>query len=157
MSYRRVLVPVDGSDTSIKGLDEAARLARATGARLRLLHVVDGSIAFQAADSGAGVDRLLETLNRSGKQILTTAAERASRARVRADTALVESLKGRVASVIVDQAKHWRADAIVMGTHGRRGVNRLLLGSDAERVVRESSVPVLLVPDRAKQRSVRAR
>ena len=157
MSYKRVLVPVDGSNTSIKGLDEAARLARANGARLRLLHVVDGSIAFQTADSGAGVELLLETLNRSGKQILTTAAERASRARVRADTTLVESIKGRVASVIVDQAKHWRADAIVMGTHGRRGVSRLLLGSDAERVVRESPVPVLLVPDRAKRRSARAR
>lgn len=58
---------------------------------------------------------------------------------------LLESIGGRAADLIVDQAKQWNADLIVMGTHGRRGLRRLALGSDAELVVRSASVPVLLV------------
>ena len=152
MAYKRILVPIDGSPASTSGLDEAARIARADGARLQFLHVVDGSIALQAASSGAGVDQLLDALNRSGKQILSTALARANRAKVRAGASLRESMSGRVAKVIVDQARRWRADVIVMGTHGRRGVSRLLLGSDAELVARQSPVPVLLVRDRSKPR-----
>ena len=68
------------------------------------------------------------------------------RARLAAETELVENAAGRVADVIVEHAKRWRADLIVMGTHGRRGFNRLLIGSNAELVVRHSPVPVLLVP-----------
>jgi nucleotide-binding universal stress UspA family protein len=58
---------------------------------------------------------------------------------------LRETLGHRVADLIIKQAKRWRADVIVLGTHGRRGVSRLVMGSDAELVVRETSVPVLLV------------
>ena len=152
MTYKRILVPVDGSTTSIRGLEEAVRIARADGARLQLLHVVDGSIALQAADSGAGVEQLLDALYRSGKQILAAAVERAHRAKLRAESALIESMSGRVAKVIVDNARRWGVDLIVMGTHGRRGVSRLLLGSDAELVARESQVPVLLVRDSSKRR-----
>jgi nucleotide-binding universal stress UspA family protein len=61
---------------------------------------------------------------------------------------LVETLGGRVADEIVKQAKEWLADLIVMGTHGRRGLERLAMGSDAELVLRLSPVPVLLVRDR---------
>jgi nucleotide-binding universal stress UspA family protein len=65
---------------------------------------------------------------------------------VRAETALAEDFRGRVADEIVQQAKRWRADLIVMGTHGRRGIKRALLGSDSELVVRYSAIPVLLIP-----------
>ena len=157
MTYKRILVPVDGSPTSDQGLDEAAKLARSSGSRLLLLHVVDDTVAFSSPD-GAGVNLVLDVLRSSGKSALETAAERARRARLRADTALVEKATGRVAEAIVEQAKRWRADLIVMGTHGRRGVNRLLLGSNAELVVRNSVVPVLLVPGRERQGgAVRAR
>ena len=69
----------------------------------------------------------------------------------RPETKLVEDFSGRVANAIVDQAKRWRADVIVMGTHGRRGLNRVFLGSDAELVARYSPVPVLLVPARGRR------
>lgn len=61
------------------------------------------------------------------------------------ETVLLETLGHRVAELIIKQAKKWRADVIVLGTHGRRGLARVLMGSDAEIVVRESPVPVLLV------------
>ena len=148
MTYKRILVPVDGSSTSTKGLEEAARLASAKGCRVRLLHVIDQAIAFSTAETGAGTNLMLDVLRRSGKQALSTAEARARRKGIHPESALLESLSGRVADAIVQQAKRWRADLIVMGTHGRRGFDRLLLGSNAELVVRHSPVPVLLVPAR---------
>ena len=149
MTYKRILVPVDGSATSNKGLDEAAKLARGSGSRVLLLHVVDDLVAFSSPD-GAGVNLVLDALRASGKSVLAEAAERARRAKLKAESVLLENATGRVAEAIVDQAKRWRADLIVMGTHGRRGVNRLLLGSSAELVVRNSAIPVLLIPGEAK-------
>ena len=156
MTYKRILVPVDGSATSDNGLDEAAKLARAGGARLLLLHVVDESVAFSAPE-GAGVNVVLNVLRESGESALSKATEYTRRAKLRAETVLLENATGRIATAIVDQAKRWRADLIVMGTHGRRGVNRLLLGSNAELVVRNGAIPVLLVPGEARRRTRRAR
>lgn len=150
MTYKRILVPVDGSPTSAKGVQEAAKLAGAKGGKLRLLHVLDPYIAFNTPEVGINVNLVLDALRRSGKHALAKAEARARRAGARSEVALVESFGGRVADAIVEQAKRWRADLIVMGTHGRRGVNRLLLGSDAELVVRYSAVPVLLVPARGR-------
>ena len=152
MAYKRILVPVDGSPTSNSGLDEALRLARAGGSKIRLLHIVDDTLAFNSPD-GAGVNYVLEALRKSGRQALQDASDRVRRARLEAQTGLVENFTGRVADAIVEQARRWRADLIVMGTHGRRGFDRLLIGSNAELVVRQSLVPVLLVPaGRAKAR-----
>jgi nucleotide-binding universal stress UspA family protein len=66
---------------------------------------------------------------------------------------LRESAGARIADVIVERAKRWRSDLIVMGTHGRRGVSRMLMGSDAELVVRNASAPVLLVRAGGRARS----
>jgi nucleotide-binding universal stress UspA family protein len=67
---------------------------------------------------------------------------------VEVDTVLHEPVTKRVADEVLREAKRWEADLIVMGTHGRRGVQRLVLGSDAEQVVRQAEIPVLLVPSR---------
>ena len=120
MAYKRILVPVDGSPTSNSGLDEALRLARAGGSKIRLLHVIDDTLAFNSPD-GAGVNYVLEALRGSARQALKEAGDRVRRAKLEAETGLVENFTGRVADAIVEQAKRWRADVIVMGTHGRRG------------------------------------
>ena len=156
MTYKRILVPVDGSSTSDKGLDEAAKLARGAGAKLLLLHIVDDTVAFSSPE-GAGVSVVLDALRASGQQALEKATVRARRARLQAKTLLVDNFTGRVAEAIVEQATRWRADLIVMGTHGRRGMDRLLLGSNAELVIRNSTVPVLLVPGEAKRGAGRKR
>ena len=91
------------------------------------------------------VEPVIESLMSGGKRILDRAAKLAASRGVRTETELFENATARVADVLVARARRWRADLIVMGTHGRRGVNRLVLGSDAELVVRNSPVPVLLV------------
>jgi nucleotide-binding universal stress UspA family protein len=146
MAYKRILVPVDGSPTSAKGLKEAIKLARESRAKLRLLYVVEEYAAFAAPELGANVGPLLDALAAAGRKSLARIERGARAAGAHPETVLVEDYGGRVADAIVQQAKRWRADLIVMGTHGRRGVKRVLLGSDADLVVRYSPVPVLLIP-----------
>jgi nucleotide-binding universal stress UspA family protein len=148
MGYKRILVPVDGSPTSARGVAEAIKLAQSGGAKLLLLHVVEEYAILGIPEAGASIGPVLDALNRAGRITLAKIERGVRRLGVRAETKLVEDFSGRVANAIVDQAKRWRADVIVMGTHGRRGLNRMMLGSDAELVVRYSTVPVLLVPAR---------
>lgn len=151
--FKRILVPIDGSRTSDLGLDEAIRMAQRERATLCLLHVVDESVLSRNLEvSGAAVERLLESLRESGQVILARAASRLRKRRVRFKTVLVENILRDVAGVIVGQAKKWRADLIVIGTHGRRGLTRMVMGSDAEGVVRMTPVPVLLVRSGTRQR-----
>ena len=155
MAYKRILVPVDGSPTSNKGMLEAIKLAKGSRARLRILHVVEEYAAFAAPEVGVNIGPLLDAMKSAGRKTLAR-VERDARGRgkrLRLDTVLAENLGGRVADTIVGQAKRWRADLIVIGTHGRRGLQRALVGSDAELVVRYSPVPVLLVPARGRRRA----
>ena len=159
--YRRILVPVDGSAASGAGLEEAIRLAKGQRARLRLVHVVNEYVAYQGFDlSGAALyyaGDLIDALRESGRKLVEKAAARVRKRGINAETAIFDSVAGRVADLIIAEARRWRADLIVMGTHGRRGVNRLVLGSDAEIVVRTASVPVLLVKSRAGKPRARRR
>lgn len=144
--YQRILVPVDGSATSSRGLQEAIKLAQLTGAHLRLIHIVDEialATGLEAATMMTG--DMMELLREGGARLLAKAKARAEKAGVPTDTVLGDSLAGRICDQVVAQAKRWRADLIVLGTHGRRGVGRVLLGSDAEMIVRLAPVPVLLV------------
>lgn len=148
MSYKRILVPVDGSAVSDRGLKEALKLAREAGARVRLLHVVAEYVAYANAEGAVDIGPILEGLRESGRKTLARIERRARAPGVRIEATLAENPGGRVADTIVDEARRWRADLIVMGTHGRRGVKRMLLGSDAELVMRYTPVPVMLVPAR---------
>ena len=152
MTYKRILVPVDGSPTSNKGMAEAIRLAKASRARLRLLHVVEQTIAFSAPEVAVDIGPILDSLRAEGRRRLAGIERRTRRSGARIESALVENFGMRVADAVIAEAKRWRADLIVMGTHGRRGLQRALVGSDAELVVRYSPVPVLLVPPSGRAR-----
>lgn len=146
MTYQRILVPVDGSPTSLRGLDEAIRLARVTGGRLRLLHVVDELTFATGFETGtAFLGDVLPLMREAGNAILQQACARAEAAGVPADPVLCDRFAVRVCDAVVEEARQAGAELIVLGTHGRRGVGRLLLGSDAEQVLRLAEVPVLLV------------
>ncbi len=144
--YQYIMVPVDGSVTSTEGLDEAIKLARLTAARLRLVHVIE-TIEFVTGFEPAGVyfNDALPAMKRAAEKILEEAKARAAAAGVTADTCMIQSLGPRVSELAIEQAKACKADLIVIGTHGRRGVGRLMLGSDAEQIARLAPVPVLLV------------
>ena len=144
--YTHILVPVDASPTSDRGLEEAVKLAKLTGARLRLIHVVDELIYTAGMESfGAMTADLLLLVQKGGEQILKTGKTRVEASGVPVDTALFDSFAGRVCDLVVAEAIKWPADLIVLGTHGRRGVGRVFLGSDAEQIVRLAPIPVLLV------------
>lgn len=143
--YQRILVPLDGSATSQRGLKEAIRLARDNGARLRLVHVLDETPALGMMEEGVDLEPYLRELTKKGRAILERAERLAGKSGVPADAVMAETAGGGVADAILRAAKKWRADVIVMGTHGRRGLRHVVLGSEAERVLRLSPLPVLLV------------
>jgi len=146
MAYKRILVPVDGSATAAKGMTAAIKLAREGRGKLLLLNVIEEYAAFSAPEVGVNIGPLLDSLRVAAKRTLERCARSAAKQGVKPQSVLAENYGGRVADTIVRQAKRLRADLIVMGTHGRRGMSRALLGSDAELVARYSTVPVLLVP-----------
>ena len=144
--YQRILVPIDGSATSDRGLEEAIAIARMTGGSIRLLHVLDELVFVSGFETGATyMTTVLPALRQRSERILAAGRERVAAAAVAVETQPVECFARRPSDVIVEQATQWPADLIVLGTHGRRGVNRLMLGSDAEQVLRMAPVPVLLV------------
>jgi nucleotide-binding universal stress UspA family protein len=144
--YDRILVPIDGSPTSERALAEAAGLARLCSATLRLLHVMDPLVHITGYERPEIFVREIEpALRKAAQDLLAKARDSVAGERVQVETVLVDSQGQRVSDTILDQAKAWPADLIVLGTHGRRGVDRVLMGSDAEQVARRSPVPVLLV------------
>ena len=143
--YQRILVPVDGSHTSTLGLQEAIRIAIDQRARLRLISVVDEFIMAQNFEGLVNAGDLIDALRDAGKRALKNALALVRKHDLKADACMFETMGDRVSEVIVRDAKKWKADLIVMGTHGRRGVGRIVLGSDAEAVLRTYLVPVLMV------------
>ena len=144
--YQRILAAIDGSPTAMRGLDEAIRLAKLAGAQLRILHVLDELIFVTGFETGATyLNDVLPRLKEGGESTLAEGKARADAAGVAADTQLVECFGQRTSETIIAEAEAWKADLIVLGTHGRRGIGRFLLGSDAEQVLRNARVPVLLV------------
>lgn len=144
--YEKILVPVDGSPTSLRGLREAIQVARLSGGRLKLLHVVDEMSFMTGLEAGVAMTtEILQLLREGGEKVLGEALAEVRAAGLDADTELFESYAGRVSDLVIAKAQEWGARLIVLGTHGRRGVGRMLLGSDAEQIVRLSPVPVLLV------------
>lgn len=142
--YQHILVPLDGSATSDRALQEALKLAQQNGAQLRLVHVVE-EILVPEYEASFDYATLHEVVMRNGENLLEHAKKTAQQAGIEAETALLETAGERIPSMIVTDAQKWGADLIVIGTHGRTGFNRLLFGSVAEGVVRTAQAPVLLI------------
>ncbi|HVS77570.1 MAG TPA: universal stress protein [Steroidobacteraceae bacterium] len=143
--YRRILVAIDGSRAAELALAEAVNLAREQRASLRILHVIDQGLTMPPDVLSANLAEFDENLYVRGKALLDAAEARAREAEVQVEGVLVEEVGQRAGGFIVQQAQEWPADLIICGTHGRRGLARLALGSDAEYVVRRATVPVLLL------------
>jgi nucleotide-binding universal stress UspA family protein len=143
--HKKILVPLDGSHTSERGLQEAIGLAKGLNARLHLLHVVAEFPLLADLATAARHQDTVNNFRRYGQDLLTKAAATVAQAGLQADSALREVTEGHAADAIVQEAASAACDVIVMGTHGRRGLSRLTMGSEAELVVRTSGVPVLLI------------
>lgn len=147
--YQSILVPLDGSEPSLGGLRHAIDIAREAKATLHLVHVIDSFPMMFELSSQGGIESMSQSLRRWAEGMLETGRRQAAEQGVQAEVILRELTQGRVADVIIEVAKEASCDLIVLGTHGRRGLRRLMLGSDAEAVARTSTVPVLLVPYRS--------
>jgi nucleotide-binding universal stress UspA family protein len=143
--YKRILVPLDGSATAERGLREAMSLCAGQQTKLLLLHVVDDYPLLIETSSMTGYDEMMKTLRQYGLEVLAKARKACEDESLHCETLLREVTGERVSDIILDQAGQHACDLIVMGTHGRRGLQRLTLGSQAEAVARASPVPVMLV------------
>ncbi len=143
--YKHILVAVDGSDTSNLALQEAIKLAKEQQAQLRIVHVVE-DIPLNI-DTEYALDEYQEAMRKTGEAVLSKAEALARESGVTLETKLlqIETLGHRITNLVVEEAQSWPADLIVLGTHGRRGFNHLLMGSVAEGIVRVSPQPVLLI------------
>lgn len=146
--YKRILVAVDGSKGAEVALTEALALARSESSLLRVVHVVDSPYAYPEVwytELATDVEALQRAWRRAGQEVLDAALALARGAGVETEAAPLEMNGRRISTVIVEEAQRWRADLIVVGTHGRRGLEEVLLGSVAEGVARTASGSVLLV------------
>jgi nucleotide-binding universal stress UspA family protein len=146
--YRRILVATDGSESANKAVSHAAALAKATGAALTIVNVTQFWSALDiahAADAGVPdpVGEYEAMAAKSARSVLDSAIAIAKAAGTTAETLHVRDRAP--AEGIVATAKDKGCDLIVTGTHGRRGLSRLLLGSQAAGVLASSDVPVLVV------------
>lgn len=144
--YKHILVAVDGSDISKQALHEAIALAKDQKAKLRIIYVVDEYIVDY---TGIGIDynQYETSMKEYGQSILNEMEKIARDSNVEFDSQLIElkAFQSRIEEKIITAAKAWPADLLVVGTHGRRGISHLFLGSVAEGLIRLASIPVLLI------------
>lgn len=144
--YKRILVPIDGSETSTRALVAALQMARESGGSVRVVHVIEELAQVIAYDPyGAYPGDLAKVMRDSGQKILADAVAMAQSAGVPVEQHLIEAGGQRLAETVIQDASAYHADLIVVGTHGRRGLGRVLLGSGAEQIIRLAPLPVLVI------------
>ncbi|KTC83539.1 universal stress protein [Legionella cincinnatiensis] len=140
--YKQIMIAVDGSKASSLALKEAIQLAKNQNSKLCVIHIVD---TLYEGD----VDReaFVELIRKQGQEVLNSIKKKLSRVKIEFEMKLAELTpsKSQIAEKLVDEASAWSADLIIIGTHGRRGIQHILTGSVAEEVIRISKIPVLLV------------
>lgn len=143
--YKRILVPIDNSATSRAALEEAKRFAKTEKAVVRLIHVIDLAQFAWSANEFLDVPRLQASLREGGQLILAESVAALQAEGMTPESAMLETWGGMLSKVIIDDAIEWKADLIIMGTHGYGGLKHMLLGSVAEGVIRNTPAPILLV------------
>ena len=146
--FKRILVAMDGGHAAELALQEAIKLAKEFQSQLQVVHVVD-EVSLNWP-TGSDFEAATETAQKSSREILDKADAAVRKAGMTAVTKAlaIETLGHRVPDMIAAEAEAWPADVIVIGTHGGRGVHRLLIGSVAEGVMRVATKPVLLIREK---------
>jgi nucleotide-binding universal stress UspA family protein len=145
--YKNILVPVDGSNAANQGLREAIKLARGFGGRIRVVHIVNRSFSVPMDASAELITQLLDQSRSTSENLIAEATKAVSSKGIEVESRLITAAGDQAGECILNEARAWPAELIVCGTHGRRGIRRIVMGSDAEYIVRRSPVPVLLVRD----------
>jgi nucleotide-binding universal stress UspA family protein len=144
--YERILVAIDGSPCSDRALEEATTLATAAKAHLRILHVVDLALPFTSWEMVCvDASHVINAVRDGAARMLREAASRARSVGLHVDTQLMEVGGGRISDRITAAASEFKADIIIVGSHGRSGLSRVIMGSVSDALVRTAPVPVLVV------------
>ena len=144
--FHHLLVPIDGSPSADKALREAIRLARSSGAKVTLLHVMDALSHMTGFESGTRyAEQILPLMRSAGENLLAQAGQKVLAQGLQVECILITEGPGRVFEHVAEHARNNNVDLIVLGSHGRRGIDRALMGSDAEQIIRHAPVPVLVV------------
>ncbi|HQU99561.1 MAG: universal stress protein [Bacteroidia bacterium] len=145
MNIKKILVPVDDSTFALKTAEAACQLAHTLQATVCMLHVVDPAILAIGAETVVYPITEVGALLEGGNKLIADINEKL-KTDVRIESHVLE---GVPSEIILNQAKVWQCDLIVMGTHGRTGLSHLIMGSVAENVVRHSNKPVLIIPGKS--------
>lgn len=140
--FKRILIPVDGSATSSKALSTALQMAKASGGAAQVVYALDELAYIGGYEYSA---ELLAGARKEARKVLDDAMAMARAAGVAAEELLADKPGQRLGDAIAAAAKDWRADLVVVGTHGRRGIGRVLMGSGAEQIIRQAPAPVLVI------------
>lgn len=147
--FKRIMVGIDGSLATVAALAEAIRLAGAERASIRAVSIVERVPNIIGPGPGfVDTAALAQSLRDAAQVALGRAQDLFILTGLAGETALVDAGDGDVASVLLRESHAWGADLVVLGTHARRGIERVLLGSTAESFLRISTIPVLLIPQR---------
>ncbi|WP_300317518.1 universal stress protein [Accumulibacter sp.] len=146
--YKRIMVALDQSFMTGRVLATAVELAKATGAQVAICHAIDETLLAQrevAMMLPNSVGKTEARLRLGARGFLDQAAETARKAGLEVEIKVVESEHKHVSDMLIEAAAEWQADLLVVGTHGRRGIERYFVGSVAERLVRKGRRSLLLV------------
>ena len=146
--YKRIMVAVDESFMTDQVLHAAIELPQVTGAKLAICHAIDETILAQrevAMMLPNSVGKTEARMRLGAEGFLDKLLQTVRSAGVEAEIKLVESEQKHVSDMLIDAAGEWQADLLVVGTHGRRGIERFFVGSVAERLVRKGQTSLLLV------------
>ncbi|TVO51201.1 MULTISPECIES: universal stress protein [Denitromonas] len=144
--YKHIIVAVDDSPTSQRAIEEAAALSAASGARLTVVHAVDEALfAHFNRVTLASRDAVQQALIKEGQSVLESAVAAATAAGTKPESKLLASEHHSTSDQIVQAVVQLGADLLIVGSHGRRGVQRLLLGSVAEKLLKKVSISVMVV------------
>ncbi len=143
MSYSKILIAVDSSEYSMNAAKKGLELSHQLNAKVALLYVVDTSKALGNIDAGVSAEQALIILKKEAEQTLDELA-----AMYNGSSIMKFIPEGIPSKDIIKTAEIWEADLIILGTHGRTGLQHLLVGSVAEHIIRHSKIPVMVVPSR---------
>ncbi|BCA96585.1 universal stress protein [Legionella antarctica] len=146
MIYKNIMIAVDGSDTSSLAMQEAIRLTKDQKGTLRIVYVVDERFVHDG-EAVIDYDLLWEAARKDGQKIVNGMEDLARQAKIKFESQLIElrAFQGSIAERVNEATQTQPTDLLIIGTHGRRGFNRLFLGSVAESIARIATKPVLLV------------
>ncbi len=142
--FKHILAPVDGSATSLAAVDKAAELAKVFGAVVTAVYVIDPyPFTGVGSEFAYGQDQYLNAARAEARAAMEGAAKRLQDAGVQAETRVIES--HAVWRGVIEAIEACGADLVVMGSHGRRGLERLVLGSVTQSVLSHTKVSTLVV------------